>query len=259
MTKEKLIQFLRSAVHIQDPDISNDSKYLAMSDEDIELYLTIVMSRDYPNIRSLDDIPTASVYPIILLAKKELYYALAVLEAPLYDLGADNNNYLKREQRFKHYMQLIEQVNDEYDQYNENNETGTNGTLVTYDVLLNNRYYTPRYKNKGVAPQVVLYADNVEKGSVDLSWEHIVVNFAEFRVYLMEGTPVYDPYNLEEPINKDAQLIFKVKEDIHSSCRISDLKENTLYYVCLVYYDKCGLKGYSQITVDTTPTEDGGD
>lgn len=67
----------------------------------------------------MEYLPEDAVYPIVLLAKKELYYTLAVKEAPLYDIGADNNNYLKRSQRFDHYMKLIAQVDSEYDDWIE--------------------------------------------------------------------------------------------------------------------------------------------
>lgn len=254
MTKEKLIKFLKSSIHIQDPDIGNDSKYLSMTDEDLELYLTVALSRDFSKVRSLDVLPEAYVYPLILLAKKELYYTLAVIEAPLYDMGADNNNYLKREQRFKHYMALIEQVDKEYNQYQADNETGTNGTLITYDVLLGDRYFTKRYRNKGVVPVVSLYADEVATDYVKLSWERVIINFAEFRIYLSEK-PIYNPYDLTNPIDKDAVLMFKVMEDTHKMCQINDLKPDTEYYICIEYTDKSGLKGYSQIVIDTTPEE----
>lgn len=251
MTTEKLIQFLRSSVHIQDPDTDNDSKYLSMTDEDLELYLTVALSRDFASVRSLDALPKASVYPLLLLAKKELYYALAVIEAPLYDMTADSNNQLKRDQRFQHYMKLIAQVDEEYNTYNSENETGTHNTLTTYDVLLSNRYFTPRYRNKSTVPVVSLFADNVTTNSVDLSWERIVNNFAEFRVYISKE-PIYDPYNLKQPVSEDAKLVFKVRSDTQHMCRITDLEENTVYYILIVYYDKSGLKGYSQISIDTS-------
>lgn len=254
MDKAKLIRFLRSSVHVQDPETEKDSKYLSMTDDDLELYLTVALSRDFANVRSLDTLPEVYVYPLLLLAKKELYYALAVIEAPLYDMGADNNNYLKRDQRFKHYMALIEQVDKEYNQYLTDNATGTANTLTTYNVLLNNRYFTERYKNNGVVPVVSLYVDNITKNSVELSWEHLVANFAEFRVYISE-TPIYDPYNLKQPLDSNAKLVFRVTENSNQQCRITDLKENTVYYVLIVYYDKCGLKGYSQVCIDTTPKD----
>ena len=112
MTVPQIIQFLRLNVNVQNPDGSEgvDSAYLSMTDEDILLYLNVVLTRDFADIPSLEYLPAQNVYPLVLLAKKELYYALAVASANEYDLGADNNNYLKRSQRFEHYMKLIEQV-----------------------------------------------------------------------------------------------------------------------------------------------------
>ena len=254
MTKEQLIKFLRSSVHVQDPEINNDSKYLSLTDEDLELYLTVALSRDssVSKGQSLDSLTDAQVYPLLLLAKKELYYALAVIEAPLYDMGADNNNYLKRTQRFEHYMKLIAQVDEEFNKYNEEDVTGTNNTLTTYDVLLSNRYYTKRYRSKCVVPVCSLYADEVRADSVDLSWDCIINNFIKAEIYV-STSPIYDPYNVENHISPDAQLVFLLREYTEPMCRITDLGLNTKYFICLVVTDRTGLKGYSQIEIDTTP------
>lgn len=121
MTVEQMIQFLRLSVYVQDKDkvVTVDEQYLCMTDEDLLLYLNLALSRNFSDVPSLEYLPEDAVYPIILLAKKELYYTLAVKEAPLYDIGADNNNYLKRSQRFDHYMKLIAQVDSEYDDWIE--------------------------------------------------------------------------------------------------------------------------------------------
>ena len=122
MTVPQIIQFLRLNVNVQNPDGSEgvDSAYLSMTDEDILLYLNVVLTRDFADIPSLEYLPAQNVYPLVLLAKKELYYALAVASANEYDLGADNNNYLKRDQRFQHYMALVKQADQEYQDYLDN-------------------------------------------------------------------------------------------------------------------------------------------
>ena len=46
MTKEQLIKFLRTSVSVQTEDVT-DTEYLAMSDEDLENFMLIVLTRDF--------------------------------------------------------------------------------------------------------------------------------------------------------------------------------------------------------------------
>ena len=59
MTIDQIIKYLRLNVSIQDPEgVTQDSLYLSMTDEDILLYMNIVMTRNFPEIPSLDYLPT---------------------------------------------------------------------------------------------------------------------------------------------------------------------------------------------------------
>ena len=105
LTVKDLISILRSSVNVQSTEAEViDPAYLAMTDDDIELFIKLGVSRAYPDVTDLADLPDGSEYPITLLAKIELYTKLAVLKADKVDMGADNNNYLKQDQRFKHYI-----------------------------------------------------------------------------------------------------------------------------------------------------------
>ena len=96
LTVKDLIGLLRSSVNIQNEESEvQDPAFLTMTDDDIELFIKLGVSRAYPNITDLGDLPDGSEYPIILLAKIELYTKLAVIKADKVDMGADNNNYLK--------------------------------------------------------------------------------------------------------------------------------------------------------------------
>ena len=123
MVATQLIEFLRTSVGVQDSESTNpDSEFVSMSYEELETLLMVVVTRDFPEVQSLDSLPTEYIYPVVLLAKKELYYVLASKYANKYDLGADNNNYLKRSQMYDHYLKLIEQVDKEYKDYQENGQ-----------------------------------------------------------------------------------------------------------------------------------------
>ena len=245
MTVNQLVSYLRMNVSIQDPNGAvQDSAYLSMTDEDIVLYMNIVLTRNYPEIPSLDYLPAEYIYPIILLSKKELYYALAVKEAPLYDIGADNNNYLKRSKRFDHYMTLIAQVDKEYADYLENGGAGAN-TLTSFDVLLSDRYATKRNYEKGAIPALSLYVGEVTETSVEILWKVKLSRFKEYKVYISES-PIVDLLNVSKPISDESKEVITIRNVHQTSCRIEGLLPNTEYYVAVSATEMSSLTGYKE-------------
>ena len=245
MTVDQMVSYLRLNVSIQDPTGTvQDSAYLSMTDEDIVLYMDIVLTRNYPEIPSLDYLPAEYIYPIILLSKKELYYALAVKESPLYDIGADNNNYLKRSQRFDHYMKLIAQVDSEYKDYLENGGAGAN-TLTSFDVLLSDRYATKRNYEKGAIPALSLYIGSVTETSVEISWQVKLSRFREYRVYISKS-PIVDLLNVSKIISEDAKEVVTIRNAHQTSCRIEGLLPDTDYYVAVSATEMSSLTNYKQ-------------
>jgi hypothetical protein len=236
-------------VSIQDPNVVvGDTAYLKMSDEDIKLYLKIVMTRDFPKVPSLELLPNESVYPVVLLAKKELYFALASADAPLTDIGADNNNYLKRSQRFEHYMKLVGEVNEEYNQYNK--DGGQNNRLTSYDVLLSNRFYTNRNRDLGLVPELAVSVMSLLSTTVELTWEVTISRFLNYRVYL-STRPILDEYDLGEKISENAVLIATITNQLQKKCRIEGLDPLTTYYVLISATDRSSLTGYKEIQITT--------
>lgn len=245
MTVDQMIDYLRLNVSIQDPDGTvQDSAYLSMTDEDLLLYMNVTLTRNYPDIPSLDYLPTEYVYPIILLSKKELFHALAIKEAPLYDIGADNNNYLKRSQRFEHYMKLIAQVDKEYEDYLENGGAGGN-TLTSFDVLLSDRYATKRNYEKGAIPALALYVSGISDTSVELMWKVTMRRFKDYKVYISKS-PIVDLFNVSKPIAEDAKEVVTIRNVHQTSCRIEGLEPDTDYYVAVSATEMSSLTGYKQ-------------
>ena len=245
MTVDQMVAYLRMNVSIQDPTGTvQDSAYLSMTNEDILLYMNVALTRNYPEIPSLDYLPTEYIYPIILLSKKELFHALAIKEAPLFDIGADNNNYLKRSQRFEHYMKLIAQVDKEYEDYLENGGAGGN-TLTSFDVLLSDRYATKRNYQKGVIPAPSLYVEGVTETSVEISWKVKLSRFKEYKVYISKS-PIVDLFNVSKPIAKDAKEVITLKNVHQTTCRIEGLDPDTEYYVAVSATEMSSLTGYKQ-------------
>ena len=251
MTTDQLVKYLRSNVSIQAPGTVEDSAYLSMTDEDIALYMTVALTRNYPEISSLDNLPTEYVYPVILLSKKELFHALAIKEAPLYDIGADNNNYLKRSQRFEHYMKLIAQVDKEYEDFLENGGAGNN-TLTSFDVLLSDRYATKRNYEKGAIPAPILYILAVTETSVEIAWKVNLSRFKEYKVYLSKS-PIVDLLNVSKPIADDSTEVVTIRNVHQTTCRIEGLEPDTEYYVAVSATEMSSLVGYKQ-SVFTTLT-----
>lgn len=249
MTVADIINFLRLNVKVQNSEV-NDPQFLNMTDADLTLYLEVVKTRDFAKYPTLDSLPQECIYPLVLLAKKELYFALASSNAPLFDLVADNNNQLKRSDRFKHYMSLIAQVDSEYKQYVSDGGAGHN-TLTSFDVLLSNRYYTKRNHELGYVPVLSLYVDSFSSTTIELSWEMQVSMFLSSKVYI-STSKIYDEY-LPEKINPNAQLVATYQDNHITQCRLTGLVPNTLYYILLVVTDKTTLKGYREVSISTTP------
>lgn len=245
MTVDQMVAYLRTSVSIQDPTGSvQDSAYLSMTDEDITLMMSVVLTRDYPEVQSLDYLPTEYVYPVILLSKKELYHTLAVKEAPLFDIGADNNNYLKRSQRFDHYMKLIAQVDKEYEDYLENGGAGNN-TLTSFDVLIPDRYATKRNYEKGVIPALSLYVGAVTETSVEISWKVKLSRFRDYKVYISES-PIVDLFNVSSPVSAEARELLTIRNVHQTSCRVEGLTPDTDYYIAVSATEMSSLTGYKQ-------------
>lgn len=245
MTVDQMVAYLRTSVSIQDPTGSvQDSAYLSMTNEDITLLMSVVLTRNYPDVPSLDYLPTECIYPVILLSKKELYHTLAVKEAPLFDIGADNNNYLKRSQRFDHYMKLIAQVDKEYEDYLENGGAGNN-TLTSFDVLIPDRYATKRNYEKGVIPALSLYVGAVTETSVEISWKVKLSRFRDYKVYISES-PIVDLFNVSSPVSAEARELLTIRNVHQTSCRVEGLTPDTDYYIAVSATEMSSLTGYKQ-------------
>lgn len=244
MTTAQLVSYLRLNVNIG----TTDSEYLKMTDEELILFLNVALTRDFPEVESLDVLPSGDVYPLILLAKKELFYSLASRDALLYDLGADNNNYLKRSQRFDHYMKLIAQADDEYEKYLENG--GLNNTLSSCDVRLSDRYYTRYNIEHGIIPNVTLRVDRITDTTVELSWNARMERFHSFNVYI-SSNPIVDIYSLKSKISDDSMKVATITDSHQNRCRIEGLTPNTSYYVAVSAVEMSGITGYRQIEIIT--------
>lgn len=259
MKVEDMITFLRKSVYIQDPQsATQDKEYLSMTDEELLNYLNVVKTSNFADVPSLALLPDADVYGLIILAKKELYYTLAVKEAPLYDMGADNNNYLKRSQRFDHYMKLIEQAGKEYSEWLETGGEEPMGTVRSYHVTLSDRYNTRYNYENATMPKATLYLVFVTDNSVEVSWT--VKNISRFFSYkvFISNEPIVDLANVDSHISDMATCVKTIKDIRQTALRITGLNPDTQYYVALQVTNMASLKAYAEQTF-TTESEEGDD
>lgn len=264
LTVEELIKLLRSSVNVQSEETEVvDPAYLTMTDDDIQLFIKLGVSRAYPNVTDLSELPSGSEYPIVLLAKIELYTKLAVLKAEKVDIGADNNNYLKQDQRFKHYMALVEEAREQYKNWLDNEGVNGGAGVCSYDVLLSNRHYTQRNFEKQVTPKVLLKIDQVTSDSVDFHWG--VTNtshFGRFKVYLSKN-PIVDMFRqgatYDTKISGEAKLLVSTQNIRNTHHRVNNLESGTTYYIAVFSIERNQVFGYSELsfnTLEVLPDED---
>ena len=260
LTVEEMIATLRSSVNVQVPAENEegqetsviDPAYLVMTDDDIKLFIKLGVSRAFSQVSDLSDLPDGSEYAIVLLAKIELYTKLAVLKANDVDLGADNNNYIKQDQRFNHYMKLVSQAKEQYDDWLENEGQGT---VSAYDVLLSKNHYSHRNYEKQVTPSVKLKIDQVTSDNVDFSYS--VTNtshFGRFKVYI-STSPIVNIYNdgatYDKKVLEGAKLIKSTSNIRDSYHRVGNLEPATDYYIAVFAIERNQVFGYKEVMFTT--------
>lgn len=253
LTIEELIKTLRMSVNVQQEEAEViDPAYLAMSDEDLMLYVKLGVSRAYPSVTSLVDLPEGSDYPITLLAKIELYLALAVLKADKVDMGADNNNYLKQDQRFQHYMKLVDSAKAMYESWLDNEGQGG---ISSFDVLLDRQHYSQYNIERQVTPKVSIAVDLVTCDSVELHWKvSNTSHFGRFKVYISKS-PIVDMYKdgstYDKKVSEDAKLVKSTGSIRNVYHRIKGLEPETDYYVAVISVERNQVWGYAEVSFTT--------
>lgn len=262
LSTQDLIQLVRYSVNVQyKEDGVEDSAYLSMTDEDILRYIKLGITRGYPTVEDIEDLPSdCSQYAIILLTKIELFTALAVLKADDVDLGVDNNNYIKQDQRFNHYMKLVDSARDLYNDYLENEGIGT---VQTYEVLNSKRSHTKRYYDHQQVPQVSVKVSDITSESFNLSWE--VQNISKFGNYIvaMSTDKVINKFadgsSFESKKSETAKVIKQTYDSRNNTKEVKGLSPDTDYCVAVVSTCRNGVWGYKEVSVHTLPEVVGGD
>lgn len=265
MTLAELIHYIRTNLQVQLPDGETDSAYLALSNDDIELYIQMALAKEYPGT-PLEHITEDKIYLTYLSTRKEIYYQLASSTAPYYPIGADGVS-ISKNTRFDHYAALIRQTQYEIDHFKstgaqEKSELDADNNIITPtesgDVqigsLLNkNNYFTPYNVNRALLPVAELRVDRITSLLAEVSWTLSRVNrFHKYELYYATSPTALDMYattNEErfQNLTKSAELY-----DIHlCKYRFISLLPNTTYYFVLVVYEENSLVGISQVSATT--------
>jgi hypothetical protein len=214
------------------------------------------------SVPSLNDIPQGQIYTLILYAKKELYFALATRAAPKVDIGADNNNYLKQDQRFKHYMTLIAAVDEELRDsvINTDGGGGTGGVVMTYDTTLPERYFTKYNRDKRPVPKVNIKIINIADDIIEFSWvTSYISKFYSYRVWVSENN-ILDLFS-SDSISKEARKVFETDNPHKNHFRVDGVDMTKPYYIAVGVTSMEGNTGYSQFVYEPPEIDDetGGD
>lgn len=260
-TTDELVAHLRQSVQVQNEGADvEDEGLLAMSDAELLEHIRFAASRDYSGY-PLNKLPSNAVYPVMMIARRDLYWTLATIAAPLYNLAADGAS-LSETQRFEHYIELIKQLDDEYNDYLSNSGGGGSGddrddevvmgTLSSVNVQIANRYST-RYNLKTAAPPAVsLFIDSIGDGYIELSWlpRRAITDFRDFRIYLSSVGEVFDLYQVKDAdkIAKDAKCVMVIKNIWQKQCRIEKLENGKTYSVGIVVTANGGKHGFDSET-----------
>lgn len=255
LTVEELIKVLRESVNVQNGEEEViDPLLLTMSDEDLSLFLKLAVSRAYPQCSSLTELPEGADYPVVLLAKIELYTKLAVTKADKVDMGVDNNNYLKNDQRFQHYMKLVSAAKEQYDSWLENEGQGE---VSTFDVLLDRNHYTQRNYELQRSPKVSLVIDLVTADSVEFHWGVSGIrHFGCYEVYISEDL-IFDVYRggatYKANLCEGAKRVVKTSNLRLQHHRITQLVAEKTYHLAVVSVERNQVYGFAEVVFDTLP------
>ena len=227
--------------------VTKDKAYLNMTDEDIILYLKLCASRDY-QIDDLEDLPMGAEYPLILLTQIELFKKLAVSVADWIDLGADNNNYIKRNQRFNHYMELSQNAKAQYDEYVRTG--GATGGVQTYNTRLKSKHQSTRDYELTPTPRVSVKIKNITNDSADISWSvSNVSHFGRYKVYV-SPSQIVDEYldgsSAESKLLEGALLVKSTSDIRNNTHRVKGLKPSTEYHIAVFSIERNSVWGCTE-------------
>lgn len=249
--QQNKINYLRSSLRLQAPDVETDPAYKFTDDELFAVLETVAPAHSVTH--TIDTMPNSEMYFVMLLAKKEIFYRLATSTAPFYPLSAEGAK-LEKNVRFDHYLALIKEINKEYEDAmkrfasEDGGDIGVGGEIEVHQVKLWGKPYANRYFSLTDAPTISVELSGITEGSVNVDWTKYSENTGNrFLRYLVfyDTVPIYDEYSIS-PIPIHVKPDFVVEDIRRTKLRITELMPDTTYYVLVRVDTSLGLSGYAQ-------------
>jgi hypothetical protein len=241
------VDYLRNSVRLQAPESETDPAYV-FSDDDLFAILETVIPSHNPKYTT-ESLPSTEFHFAILLAKKEIYYRLATSTAPFYPLQAEGAS-LQKNVRFDHYLALVKQVEDDYRNSVAIAKENQFGEVQTFEALAQGKHFSLRNYNLSSNPTVKANVDMITSTTVNVDWTKFDgALFLDYRIFV-EPAPIIDEY-AEHPLSNSIEAKFRATDIHRTKYRITGLKPNSNYYVCVVSRDRNGLYGYHEQMVRT--------
>lgn len=239
----RLVKYLQFSLAIGD---TNDPTLNSLTEDELELVLekcATQMDLSYPFI------PNEEESILICLAKKEIYWRMATVSAPLYQLDLEGLK-VSKQVRFDHYIALIKQVDDEYKALINDPKRVS---VTQGDIMIRKPYTFSKYITNYNIPTINMQVDKATSSTLEISILYndlIGKDFSEANVYI-HTQPIWDKY--ESVLNKDAVKKLTLKTFKTPYFRLKDLDSNTKYYVLLeVVLLNGNVKTYTEIEGDTS-------
>lgn len=257
MNMQYLIDYIRQSCLVDSPSLVTDSDYLILEDKDIQVIIEIAISR-LKSYKPPTDEGDELLYPIVLQAKKEIYYRLAFKNAPTFNISGQQGQLVKS-QKFDHFITLAKSMEEEWANFIREQEaqvdvsnTSNFSDLAHGQIFLDSRYHSQRNLNYANKPKITLNVDHVYDNYVEISWRLKRINrFSNYNIYISNNN-IIDNYTNE--VNGTNVLS---TTDIHKTkLRVKDLNPNTLYHIAVVVTEENGLQGYDELTFVTEDIED---
>lgn len=242
MDKSLILKYIKFSLSIGADNIT-DPSLESLTDEQLMDSLTHQCFKigEDPNNISEDRIAE-----LTCLVRKDVYWRMATINAPLYELQMDGLKVAKHT-RFEHYLQLIQEIDKEYQAL----KNDPSRVKIQQGNLFVNRYYNKRIQfNSFKVPEVLIAVDDVLENGYNLSIDLSKVkpeDYVQTLIYFSE-TPIVDKYE-NNRISEKAKIVFNSSNYHNTFLRIKDINVLTTNYILLVVKLKNGLKALHELEV----------
>lgn len=196
---------------------------------------------------SVSTLPIELEEYVILLCKKEIYFRLATLTAPEYNMETEFSKLLKGD-RWEHYYKLLEITIKELKRLDDD---GILSTITTGEVIISGR--NSSFRNYRLAQEFEgsLTLSNITSNSVEMTWDEF--NRSDFSGYeILIGTEsFYDEYADVTIDMSKVKTIISVTDVHRVKYRVTGLLANQIYYVLLRYIHTNGFVDLLPISFST--------